>query len=193
MKIEVVKIDELNKAKYNPRVELKKDDRAYKQIKASMDEFGYVSPIIVNKSNMTIISGHQRVNILLDLGYKEIECVFVNVDERTEKKMNLALNNNSGYNDSDKLRDIFEDLGLTEEEMLATGFNAEEIESYSQDFIDELFNEDFTDRGKKELKEFAVTFNIDKQYEKKFNDYIKLNGKSKLIQAMIKLIESEAL
>lgn len=193
MKIEVVKIDELNKAKYNPRVELKKDDRAYKQIKASMDEFGYVSPIIVNKSNMTIISGHQRVNILLDLGYKEIECVFVNVDERTEKKMNLALNNNSGYNDSDKLRDIFEDLGLTEEEMLATGFNAEEIESYSKDFIDELFNEDFTDRGKKELKEFAVTFNIDKQYEKKFNDFIKLNGKAKLIEVMIKLIESEAL
>lgn len=158
-----------------------------------MDEFGYVSPIIVNKSNMTIISGHQRVNILLDLGYKEIECVFVNVDERTEKKMNLALNNNSGYNDSDKLRDIFEDLGLTEEEMLATGFNAEEIESYSKDFIDELFNEDFTDRGKKELKEFAVTFNIDKQYEKKFNDFIKLNGKAKLIEVMIKLIESEAL
>ena len=150
MKIEVVKIDELNKAKYNPRVELKKDDRAYKQIKASMDEFGYVSPIIVNKSNMTIISGHQRVNILLD-------------------------------------------LGLTEEEMLATGFNAEEIESYSKDFIDELFNEDFTDRGKKELKEFAVTFNIDKQYEKKFNDFIKLNGKAKLIEVMIKLIESEAL
>lgn len=193
MKIEVVKIDELNKAKYNPRVELKKDDRAYKQIKASIDEFGYVSPIIVNKNNMTIISGHQRVNILLDLGYKEIECVFVNVDERTEKKMNLALNNNNGYNDSDKLRNIFEELGLTEEEMLATGFNAEEIESYSQDFIDELFNEDYTDRGKTELKEFAITFNIDKQYEKKFNDYIKLNGKSKLIEVMIKLIESEAL
>lgn len=193
MKIEVVKIDELNKAKYNPRVELKKDDRAYKQIKASIDEFGYVSPIIVNKNNMTIISGHQRVNILLDLGYKEIECVFVNVDERTEKKMNLALNNNNGYNDSDKLRNIFEELGLTEEEMLATGFNSEEIESYSQDFIDELFNEDYTDRGKTELKEFAITFNIDKQYEKKFNDYIKLNGKSKLIEVMIKLIESEAL
>lgn len=189
MDIHVVKIEELNKAKYNPRIELKEDDQAYKQIKASIDEFGYISPIIVNKRNMTVISGHQRLNILKNSGYKEVQCVFVDVDEKTEKRMNLAFNNNAGYWDNDKLKDLFNELQLTEEEMLATGFDKETIESYSEDFIEDLFNEDFTDRGKSNLKEFAITFNIDKQYEQKFNDYIKANGKSKLIESMIACIE----
>lgn len=189
MNIQKIKIDKLIPAEYNPRIELKENDRAYKQIKASIDEFGYVSPIIVNKRNMVVISGHQRLNILKNSGFKEVQCVFVDVDNKTEKRMNLAFNNNDGYWDNDKLREMFADLELTEEEMFATGFNVEEIESYNQDFIDDLFNEDFTNRGKIELKEFAITFNIDKKYEKLFNNYIKINGKSNLIEAMINYIE----
>ena len=189
MVIKKVKISELNKAKYNPRVELKKEDKAYKQIKASIEEFGYISPIIVNKNNMTIISGHQRLNVLIDLGYEEVDCIFVDVNERIEKRMNLALNNIKGYNDTEKLKELFNELELSEEEILATGFDIEEIEGYSEDFIEDLLNENYTDRNKAELKEFAITFNIDKKYENLFNDYIKAKGKSGLIDVMIKYIQ----
>lgn len=50
-------VDQLNSASYNPRKALKKGDKEYEKIKRSIQEFGYVEPIIVNY-DMTIIGGH---------------------------------------------------------------------------------------------------------------------------------------
>ena len=192
MKIEKVKIEDLKVAEYNPRVELKEDDESYKRIKASIEEFGYVDPIIVNKRNMNVIGGHQRLNILKDMNYKEVDCVILNLDEKQEKRLNLSLNKNSGYWDNAKLEELFNELNLTDDELFATGFNVDEVENISSDFINDLLNEEFTDTNK-ELTKFSVTFNIDKKYEDKFIDYIKLNGKQNLIDIMINYIEeSEA-
>lgn len=190
MKIEKVKITDLKVAEYNPRVELKKDDESYKRIRASIEEFGYVDPIIVNKRNMNVIGGHQRLKILKDMNYKEVDCIVVNLDERQEKRLNLSLNKNSGYWDNVKLEELFRELNLSEEELFATGFNADEIESLNSNFIDDLLEEEFIDINK-ELNKFSITFNIDKKYEGKFIEYIKLNGKQDLIETMIKFIESE--
>ena len=77
MKIEEIKIEELKPAKYNPRVVLQKESESYQRIKSSIEEFGLVDPIIVNRRNMTIIGGHQRYNILKDLGYETAECIFL--------------------------------------------------------------------------------------------------------------------
>lgn len=191
MKIEKVKIEDLKVAEYNPRIELKEYDESYKRIKASIEEFGYVDPIIINKRNMVVIGGHQRLNILKDMNYKEVECVILNLDEKQEKRLNLSLNKNNGYWDNVKLEDLFNELDLSEEELFATGFNTDEVVSLSSDFINDLLDEDFTDTNK-ELNKFSVTFNIDKKYEDKFINYIKLNGKQNLINTMINYIESEA-
>lgn len=191
MKIEKVKIEDLKVAEYNPRIELKEDDESYKRIKASIEEFGYVDPIIINKRNMVVIGGHQRLNILKDMNYKEVECVILNLDEKQEKRLNLSLNKNNGYWDNVKLEDLFNELDLSEEELFATGFNTDEVVSLSSNFINDLLDEDFTDTNK-ELNKFSVTFNIDKKYEDKFINYIKLNGKQNLINTMINYIESEA-
>lgn len=191
MKIEKVKIEDLKVAEYNPRIELKEDDESYKRIKASIEEFGYVDPIIINKRNMVVIGGHQRLNILKNMNYKEVECVILNLDEKQEKRLNLSLNKNNGYWDNAKLEDLFNELDLSEEELFATGFNTDEIKSLNSNFIDDLLDDDFTDINK-ELNKFSVTFNIDKKYEDKFMEYIKLNGKQNLINTMINYIESEA-
>lgn len=191
MKIEKLKIEDLKVAEYNPRIELKEDDESYKRIKASIEEFGYVDPIIINKRNMVVIGGHQRLNILKDMNYKEVECVILNLDEKQEKRLNLSLNKNNGYWDNVKLEDLFNELDLSEEELFATGFNTDEVVSLSSNFINDLLDEDFTDTNK-ELNKFSVTFNIDKKYEDKFINYIKLNGKQNLINTMINYIESEA-
>lgn len=190
MKIKKIKIEELKVAEYNPRKDLTPDDVEYKKIKRSIIEFGYVAPIIIN-SDMTVIGGHQRLNILKDMNYKEVECVILNLDEKQEKRLNLSLNKNNGYWDNVKLEDLFNELDLSEEELFATGFNTDEVVSLSSDFINDLLDEDFTDTNK-ELNKFSVTFNIDKKYEDKFINYIKLNGKQNLINTMINYIESEA-
>lgn len=57
MKIETIKIKDLKAAKYNPRKDLKPEDKEYQKIKKSILKFGYVETIIVNK-DLTVIGGH---------------------------------------------------------------------------------------------------------------------------------------
>ena len=63
-------IGQLKPAAYNPRKQLKPGDKEYEKIKKSIQEFGYVEPIIVNY-DMTVIGGHQRLTVLKNLGYEE--------------------------------------------------------------------------------------------------------------------------
>lgn len=95
MDFKKIKIEKLIPAEYNPRKALKPGDKEYEKIKRSIEEFGYVDPVIVNK-DMTIIGGHQRVTVLSDLGYDEIDCVVVDVDKNKEKALNIALNKITG-------------------------------------------------------------------------------------------------
>lgn len=54
MKIERIKTKRLNLAEYNPRKDLKPEDIEYKKIKRSIEEFGYVDPLIVN-NDITVL------------------------------------------------------------------------------------------------------------------------------------------
>lgn len=190
LKMQKIKVNELKAAKYNPRRKLEKTDEAYKRIKASIEEFGYVDPIIVNKNNMTVIGGHQRLEILKELGYEEIECVIVNLDEKQEKRLNLSLNKNSGYWDNTKLEELFDELKLSEEELFSTGFSMSEVENLKTDFISDLLEDDFSTVDR-QLDKFAVTFNVPKEYEEDFSKYIKANGKEPLVEILIKKVEGD--
>lgn len=188
MLIEKRKISELNQAKYNPRIELSETDETFKKIEKSIEEFGYVEPIIVNKNNNVIVGGHQRVNVLKKNGYTEIECVIVDLDEKQEKKLNLALNKITGFWDNEKLKELFDELELSEEELFTTGFDKYELENLNTDFISDLLEDDFSSVGK-ELDKFAVTFNIDIAYKEKFEAYFKVYGKDELIKVLIDSVE----
>lgn len=143
MKIEKIKIKNLNPAKYNPRKELKKEDESYQRIKKSIEEFGLVDPLIINSRNMTIIGGHQRFNILKDLGYDTAECIMLDLDEKQEKRLNLSLNKNSGFWDEDKLELLFKELELTEDELFATGFSKDEVDELITDVFNEFEDDNF--------------------------------------------------
>lgn len=74
MQFEKRKLADLRPAEYNPRKRLTPDDPEYIQIKNSLQEFGYADPIVINTDG-TIIKGHQRRNVMIDLGYTEAEDV----------------------------------------------------------------------------------------------------------------------
>ena len=95
MKIQEIEICKLIPATYNPRKDLKPSDEEYQKIKRSILEFGFVSPLVVNE-DMTVIGGHQRLKVLQELGYTEVECIIVNLDKTKEKALNIALNKISG-------------------------------------------------------------------------------------------------
>lgn len=115
------KIKELKKAKYNPRKNLTPKDGEYQNIKRSIEEFGYVEPIIINKDN-TIIGGHQRYTVLKDLGYDEVDVIELDVDKDKEKALNIALNKITGQWDEEKLNDLLIELNNDGFDITLTGF-----------------------------------------------------------------------
>ena len=136
MNIEKKKLKELNPAVYNPRKNLKTNSPEYQKIKKSIQEFGYIDPIIVNKDG-TIIGGHQRYKVLKELGYIEIDCVLVELDKEHEKALNVALNKISGDWDVDSLRDLLGELYHSDIDAELTGFGLDEIEKIMGLFGDE--------------------------------------------------------
>lgn len=133
MNIQKIDINLLIPADYNPRKKLKKKDKEYIKIKNSIDKFGYIDPVIIN-SDYTVIGGHQRLTVLKDLGYTEIDCVVVDVDKNNEKALNVALNKISGDWDLELLKDLFLDLKIEDFDLSITGFEDIEI----SDIIDRM-------------------------------------------------------
>lgn len=121
MNIVKIKIENLKPAEYNPRIDLKPENIEYQKIKRSLIEFGYVAPIIVN-ADMTVISGHQRLKVLKELGYTEIDCNIVDLDKKKEKALNIALNKISGDWDNDKLEELLLELKDENYDLDITGF-----------------------------------------------------------------------
>ena len=132
MKFQKFKVEELKPATYNPRKELKPGDTEFEKLRKSIEEFGYVEPIIVNIRNMTVVGGHQRLGVMKHLGITEVDCVVVDIDDNKEKALNVALNKISGEWDDEKLADLLKELQLSGYDTSLTGFEIREI--------DELFS-----------------------------------------------------
>jgi len=134
MEIRRVPVENINPAEYNPRKDLKPGDPEYEKLKRSMQEFGYVEPIVWNKRTGNIVGGHQRYKVLLDMGMSEVDCVVVDLDETKEKALNLALNKIQGDWDYLKLKDILQELDTGAFDLELTGFDMEEIEDLVAQF-----------------------------------------------------------
>lgn len=116
------KIDELIYAEYNPRKKLVPGDKEYERIKNSIENFGYVEPVIINVDN-TIIGGHQRVSVLKELGFEEINVIVIEIDKTKEKALNIALNKITGEWDEDLLNDLLIELDDLDFDISLTGFD----------------------------------------------------------------------
>ena len=128
MEIFKVDINELISPKYNPR---QITDDEMEKLKNSINEFGYIAPIIVNKHNNHIVGGNQRYEALKSLGYTDVDVVFVDEpDLNREKALNIALNKISGEWDFVKLADIIDELELNDFDIPLTGFDEQELENF---------------------------------------------------------------
>lgn len=122
LKIEQVPIESLHAAEYNPR---KWSDAARKGLTDSLDQFGFVQPIVVNAAanrRGVIIGGNFKLDIARSKGMKTVPVVWVNLpDIEQEKKLNLRLNKNQGEFDIDLLAEfdqtMLEDVGFESKEL----------------------------------------------------------------------------
>lgn len=123
--LKTLSVSLLRPAEYNPRVELKPGDKEYEDIKRSIQRFGFADPIVVN-SDMTIIGGHQRLNVAKDLGYTEVPCAVVDLSKPEEQALNVALNKMGGRFDNLKLGQLLKGLSLGGFDTTLTGYTNKE-------------------------------------------------------------------
>lgn len=144
MQIEKRAVEELKAAEYNPRKDLKPGDAEYEKLKRSIEEFGYVEPVIWNKRTGVVVGGHQRLKVMKDLGFTEVDCVVVDLDESKEKALNIALNKISGEWDNDLLASLLKDLDGSGYDITLTGFDlAEAQELFGSGSMENVHEDDF--------------------------------------------------
>ena len=144
--MEIVKVDinELISPEYNPR---QITDDEMEKLKNSINEFGYIAPIIVNKHNNHIVGGNQRYHALKEMGYDEIDVIFIEeTDLNREKTLNIALNKISGDWDNEKLEELLNELNTSDIELILTGFDEFELEGLLFD-ADEDLDDEVVDRS----------------------------------------------
>lgn len=105
VQIKSIPVEKINPAPYNPRKDLKPGDPEYEKLKRSIEEFGYVEPLVWNERTGHLVGGHQRFKILLHQGAKTVEVSIVDLDDKKERALNIALNKISGDWDNEKLRE----------------------------------------------------------------------------------------
>ncbi|MCK9435603.1 MAG: ParB N-terminal domain-containing protein [Synergistaceae bacterium] len=110
LEIVVMDIDKLKPADYNPRTI---SEPALIGLKTSIERFGLVQPIVMNKRTGNIVGGHQRVKALQAMGKKTAQVIMVDLPESEEKALNVTLNNpNIEGNFTADLGDILAEIKL---------------------------------------------------------------------------------
>ena len=141
--LKVLPVSVLKPAAYNPRKKLKPGDKEYEKIKKSIQEFGFADPLVVN-ADMTIIGGHQRLSVAMELGYTEVPCAVVDVDKAREKALNVALNKITGAWDEQMLAELLKDIEASGLDAMVTGFEPPEMEQlFNKITTKEVAEDDF--------------------------------------------------
>jgi len=124
LELRMLPIEHLVPASYNPRKLLKPGDPAYVKLRASIEQFGLVEPLIWNETSGRVVGGHARLRILKEIGYAMVPVSVVRLNDAQEKSLNIVLNNHEaqGKYDPAKLAGLLEELHELPE-FIFTGFD----------------------------------------------------------------------
>lgn len=152
MKIQEIEIEKLIPYARNSRTH---SDEQVAQIAASIKEFGWTNPILVD-GEAGIIAGHGRLAAARKLGMKKIPVIELSHLTPTQKKALIIADNklalNAGW-DNDMLALEFEELELEGFDLDITGFGEDEINSLKPEQVTKgLTDEDEIPEAPKEPK-----------------------------------------
>lgn len=188
MQIERKRISDLNRATYNPRIDLIPGDPEYENLRRSITTYGLLIPVIWNKRTNNVVGGHQRLTVLENEGETEVDVSVVDLDPMQERQLNVALNKIEGGWDEEKLGALLAELG---DDATLTGFNQQEIDSLTND-IDSLIDDDTVDEELQAIEElFNVSLTFDKADQDELKAYVKDYGKEALVETIIQKAKGE--
>ena len=191
--LEKIKLSELNINTQNPR---RITDAQLDSLKRSIDEFGFIDPIIINSHTNMIIGGHQRYKVLQEQNVTEgwiinlgdISWVFTDddldvLDDNYEKAMNISLNKISGEWDNEKLKKLDIDL-------------SDLLSDFEEDFEPEEIPEE-EEMEEEYKKSYTIVFEDSTEFDQwlRIIDYIihKYPDLDSPVEKILKFIEDEVL
>lgn len=192
MEFEVKRIADINRAAYNPRVDLQPEDEEYQAIERSLKRHGLVQPIVWNRRTNTVVSGHQRLTVLEAQGETEVTVSVVDLDDIQEKELNVALNKITGEWDDDKLSVILNELG---EEAIDTGFTLPEIDVLRDElksYFDDVTAPDEEDPTEEPEESFLLSLTFDAADEKPLKAYIKEHSEDAVVKIIVDTVTASA-
>ena len=192
MEFEVKRIADMNRAAYNPRVDLQPEDEEYQAIERSLKRHGLVQPIVWNRRTNTVASGHQRLTVLEAQGETEVTVSVVDLDDIQEKELNVALNKITGEWDDDKLSVILNELG---EEATDTGFTLPEIDVLRDElksYFDDVTAPDEEEPTEEPEESFLLSLTFDAADEKPLKAYIKEHSEDAVVRIIVDTVTASA-
>lgn len=164
MEYKHINIKDVKKADYNPR-KISKEEKD--KLKQSLKEFGCIRPLVINKRTGNLVSGHQMLDVAAELGWKDLPYIEIDLDEKKEKALNIAVNKLSGSWDYDKLNTILGELNaLGDDYFKLSGFEDNELKAIIQmSNVGDLPSDEVVELD--ELKErFPITFHFESGKER---------------------------
>jgi ParB-like chromosome segregation protein Spo0J len=150
MKIQEMEIEKLIPYARNSRTH---SDEQVAQLAASIREFGWTNPILIDGEN-GIIAGHGRLAAARKLGLKKIPVIELSHLSSTQKKALIIADNklalNAGW-DNDMLALEFEELKLEAFDLELLGFDKTEIDKLLTDATDDETIKEISDDGNRNL------------------------------------------
>jgi len=98
-------------------------------IRASLERFGQVEPLVVQASTRRVIGGNGRLSAMRALGILEADVALVDINDRGAAELGIALNRIPELADwnAANLGEILREFERTPEELAALGFSEDEL------------------------------------------------------------------
>lgn len=129
-------------------------DEQVAQIAASIKEFGWTNPILIDGDN-GIIAGHGRLMAARKLGHTKVPTIELKDLTETQKKAYIIADNrlalNAGW-DNEMLKLEFDELSELGFDLELTGFSLDEIEALNPEVVEGLTDEDSVPQAPEEPK-----------------------------------------
>jgi len=130
-KYDLVDVKKLKPYKNNARTH---SDEQIKQIQASIREFGFVNPVLID-GKFNIIAGHGRVMAAKNEGMEKVPCIFIEHLTEAQQKAYIIADNklaeNAGW-DTNLLKIELDELQELNFDLDIIGFDSYEIEALNE-------------------------------------------------------------
>lgn len=137
MKTEPVELKRLTYDPNNARVHPEANLRA---IRASLEQWGQVEPLVVQRSTDRVIGGNGRLQVMRELGWRKAQVHYLDLDDQKAQALGVALNRSGELAEWDEpvLANILEDFRDLPDFDFDLGFSAKEIDRLITSQIPEI-------------------------------------------------------